>query len=146
MQQGKPIDLTQGYIAYLDPEDHERASLLLWCAAVRVGSNKVYAVRSVNGRHQRLGQFVLDTTETVRYIDGNPLNCCKSNLEIVSRAELSQKPRAIQKGKMSKHKGVSPKRSKWVSRINEAGKTRHLGTYKTEVEAMRAYEKASIGR
>jgi HNH endonuclease len=69
------------------------------------------------------------------HIDGNALDCRRSNLRVVTHAQngQNQKPR----GGTSAHRGVYWNRQirKWVANGRDHGKTRYLGSFEDELEA-----------
>lgn len=78
----------------------------------------------------------------VDHIDGNPKNNAITNLRIVTEHESSLNTKA--KGGSSHFKGVhkSSRGNGWIAQITFKGKVRHLGTFKTEKDAEKAYDKA----
>lgn len=75
----------------------------------------------------------------VDHIDGNGLNCKKSNLRICTHAENQGNYKKTISETSSKFKGVSLKRGKWVSRIKKGGRTIFVGSFDFEEEAALAY-------
>ena len=117
-----------------------------------------YVVRSVakpgGGRTtQRLHRVILSRMlgrellrhEKVDHIDGNGLDNRRSNLRPATKAQNAQNKRP-QVGCTSRYKGVSwhKQRQKWCARIGLNGKLKHLGLFKCELEAARAYNAATI--
>lgn len=78
---------------------------------------------------------------SVDHIDGNGLNCQRSNLRLCTHAQNLSNQRK-QEGTTSKFKGVSWSTSNkgWAARVN--GK--HVGTFKSEEEAGKAYNQEAI--
>jgi hypothetical protein len=77
----------------------------------------------------------------VDHIDGNSTNNRRRNLRTCTRRQnlYNSRPR---RGK-SKYKGVRyEKRTKrWVAEITHRGRKYHLGSFKNEVEAAKAYDR-----
>lgn len=86
--------------------------------------------------------------DVVNHIDNNRVNNTSSNLEWCTTS-LNQKHRyktnyKHSANKKSKYLGVSQNRDKWRARINVNGKQYHIGTFKTEEEAKKAYDDFSL--
>ena len=77
----------------------------------------------------------------VDHIDHNGLNNCRSNLRLSTMAQNVRN--TISRGGSSKYKGVHwCKRSKkWTGQICFNGKGHHLGGFRDEIEAAKAYDK-----
>lgn len=155
----REILLTKGYKSLIDDEDFEKVSCFKWqvkeCCE---RSNTNYATRGiylgrVNGKLKRvtegLENFILGTAAQIDHIDGNGLNNQKGNLRIATTAQ-----NGANKGKLndllgipftSKYKGVN-KRSNGTYRttIKKDNQGYHIGTFKTEKEAARAYDSEAI--
>lgn len=78
------------------------------------------------------------------HIDGDGTNNKVDNLRLVSNQENQMNKRA-KVGCSSKYKGVHwcKQRERWRSRIKISGKFTFLGSYTSEEEAARAYDKAA---
>lgn len=93
----------------------------------------------------RLHRLICDAKpgQVVDHINGNQLDNRKSNLRICTQAENVCNNRRLRKGKSSHlFKGVHLSRSgRWVAQIQKNGKIYHLGTFDSEFDAARAYDK-----
>ncbi len=77
----------------------------------------------------------------VDHIDHNGLNNCKSNLRLCTPAQNSFNKPSINGA--SKYKGIKRDRyeKKWTARVHSNNNTYHIGTFDTEIDAARAYDK-----
>ena len=75
----------------------------------------------------------------VDHIDGNKLNNLISNLRCVSGRQNQQNRKSHRNGKLV---GTKKRSWGWASQITIKGKSKHLGTFKSELAAHKAYMKA----
>lgn len=134
------IPLTQGKVALVDSEMVEVLQAFDWYADA-IG-NTWYAATKILGKKVYLHRFLLGVRgrEIVDHIDCNGLNCCRSNLRVVTKSENT-----VRRGPMgtSGFKGVSYIRSRdrWVAKHSDDVRgTVNLGRFKTAEEAARAYD------
>ena len=144
----KYIKLRDNIYAMVDDEDYGLVSQYKYFAQKsRYGT--YYACRQHQKNcfiyHGYLHYDVLGTTpEEIRplvvdHIDRNPLNCCKSNLRLCTRAQNVYN-RGPVPNRSSKYKGVSydPRRKKnrWRVKLCKEGKPYHVGYFPTEYRAV----------
>ncbi len=151
----KKIKLTQGKIALIDDEDYELFSQDKWC--VSKSENVYYAVRviTIEGQqktiliHREIAARILRRSlrknEEIHHINGDGLDNRRCNLKVVSRSQhmMSSKKRNGQY--TSKYKGVSwcKRDKKWITQIRLNGKLMHIGYFKNELDAAKAYDKTA---
>lgn len=150
MNSGRPkeIPLTRGFIALVDEEDYGRVVARgKWCA--KQDERAVYAQRGLKRDGKNTSELmhrfiagVSDPKTLVDHRDGNGLNNQKYNLRICTKGQnrRNSKKRAAA---MSSYKGVHRNGKKWQARIFLNGKNVALGTFATEKEAARAYDRAA---
>lgn len=148
------IDLSKGYQAIISPCDAD-LQLIKW-SAITGNSGKVYATHSVriNGKRtfETLHQVILSRIlgrelkagEEVDHIDGDGLNCCRSNLRLATRLQNARNMRKS-RANTSGYKGVTLEKEsgKWRAQITSMGKKYNLGRFLTPEEAHEAYCKAA---
>lgn len=66
------------------------------------------------------------------HINGNPLDCRRSNLRVVTASQSSAN---VTGRAASGYRGVYPNKSRWSARAKFAGRIHNLGTYDTPEEA-----------
>lgn len=137
----KHIGLTKGKYAIVDAADYKWLSRYKWTALVTGG--KVYAIRACKGKTILMHREIMKPARglVVDHIDGNGLNNCRSNLRVCTRQQnlYNSRPRA----KKSKYKGVRycDQKDNWIAEATLRGHKHHLGTFRDEVEAARAYDR-----
>jgi len=137
----KRIPLAGGLYAYVDAPDFEALSKYKW--GVRNG----YAARKKGRKYIFMHRQIMQPPEgmVVDHMDRNRLNNCRINLRICTADENTQnKGKPI--GSASRFKGVYPSRrgDTWRAMLTAKGETSHLGTFKEEIEAARAYDYRAV--
>jgi len=152
----KEIPLTKGFTATVDDADFDSIGGHRWCALVGKradGSLRVYAARrkpkAEGGKFELLHRRLMQPAhgQEVDHIDGNPLNNTRGNMRFASHREnlLNMRARTAEQSS-SAFKGVSwyRKDKRWAAKIMAHGRTRHLGMFKDEQQAARAYDAAAM--
>jgi hypothetical protein len=134
----RDLRLSDGSTVTLDDPDFWR----FWKSKLFV-HNRHVCLRDADGRIRRLHREVLEVRDAriVRFLDGNPRNCSRSNLQVLDRSILAT---ARPAQGVCAFKGVSPYRGKWQATIRIAGKLKWLGSFPTPEDAARAYDEAVI--
>lgn len=134
------IQLSQGKVALVSPEDYEAVSAYTWYADY--AGNTWYAATRVNGKKTYLHRFVMQagSGELVDHVDCDGLNCQRGNLRF-----LSKSANTIRRGAISKtgFKGVTFDKSRNRFMAKHCADSRgvvFLGRYVTAEEAARAYD------
>lgn len=137
------IPLTQGKVAVIDFEDFEKVRPYKWQA--HRTKTRWYATRTFGKRFVKMHRFLLDAAKgnKVDHRDGDGLNNRRDNLRECSNAENCRAFRKKWSGSTSKFRGVSwhKSSSSWVSQLCFNGKVFHLGCFKHQEDAARAYDK-----
>ena len=146
----KFIPLTKGKFALVDAEDYDRLNKFKWYAikglatyyAARAGRKSEGLSRSQIYMHRVV--INIPPNMAVDHIDHNGLNNTKANLRICTQSQNTCN-RRVSAGKTSKYKGVSRKKhdKKWAAKIAANGTMYHLGYFKSEIDAARAYDQAA---
>jgi hypothetical protein len=138
----KVIPLTQGKVAIVDPEDFERLKQYNWCAVKGVQTWYAYTL-TADGKRLSMHRLVANAPKrmVVDHINHNGLDNRKSNVRLCTKKQNSQNIRP-RKGCSSRYKGVfKPKdRNSFRAIICHNGKHIHLGYFKEEIDAAKAYD------
>ena len=144
----KRIPLTQGKFAIVDDEDYDY--LMQWKWQARKSHRTYYAVRTCYcfppnkaTRHTiRMHRVIMDVPQgkETDHINHDGLDNRKQNIRVCTRVEngRNQRPR---KNTSSRYKGVSVFETQWRAQIGHNGKKKHIGLYRSEVDAAKAYDK-----
>ncbi len=157
----KMIPLTQGKCAIVDAEDYDRLMKYgNWylmksprnCYAVRrhifkglydtEKFGKLGFRRKFVNMHRQVLQVPDGNGLDIDHINHNGLDNRKINLRICTRQQTCSNRRKCLKTTQSQYKGINKTKShKWEVHIGFKGKIYYLGTYKTEIEAAKVYDK-----
>jgi len=140
------IPLDKGLFAVIDQQDFELVSKYRWYA--RKGKNGVFYATSTLFKNIHMHRIILGaTTELVDHKNQDGLDNRRCNIRLVTHLQNNCNKRSYQKVS-SKFKGVywNKTKQKWSSQITPPGqRTKHVGHFKSEIEAAKAYnEKAKI--
>lgn len=138
MSATRDLRLSDGTSVTLDDADFWR----FWKTRLFI-HNRHVCIRDEEGRIRRLHREILGIRDSriVRFLDGNPRNCTRANLQVLDRSVLAT---ARPAQGVCPYKGVSPYRGKWQATIRIAGKLKWLGSYTSPEEAARAYDDAVL--
>lgn len=143
-----------GFDIELDNEDYERLKNYNYCVNRPIAKNHYlhYFIRGVYKDGKRTGTqlhrdimgCVPGDRKIVDHINGNTLDCRKTNLRFCSRTGNNKNAR-LRKDNKSGVKGVywSKTENKWKAQIRSDGKVFCLGTFDDIEEAALAYHHAS---
>lgn len=143
------IPLTKGKFALIDKEDYQKVCKYKWSFNGRYATRGIY-LGKINGkrkyRTQTLHVELMETPKGMEtdHINGDSLDNRRSNLRICTHKQnlANSKKRSFGKT-FSNYKGAYWNKSlkKWYSNITLYGKTVRIGSFKTEIEAAKAYDK-----
>lgn len=135
------LELTQGKVAIVDPEDYPAPSGLAWHANLIHGV--WYAQHRTKGKHIVGLHTFLTGYREVDHLDGDGLNNRQSNLR-EAEGQNSANTHSHWDG-TSVFKGVSwhESRHKWTAQLTVRGVKQHLGYFAVETDAARAYDAAA---
>lgn len=142
------ITLTKGREAVIDAADAPLISGVNWCT--EEANDTCYAVRTAKSggikRHVRLHRVIMAAPEGVHvdHIDGDGLNCRRSNMRLATHTENMRNSRS-RKDNKSGVKGVcfDVWTGRWQAKIQVDGRTVHLGRFHDLKAAAEAYRAAS---
>lgn len=136
------------YEANVDDSDFDSLSKYRWylMRSKTKHSTRLYAVCDDVGRKRRfMHRIILNPADglDIDHADGNGLNNCRTNLRVCTRSQNIAHAIKPGHGKSSRFKGVSFHRrdSLFFAQIKYHGRSIHLGCFKKEEDAARAYDK-----
>lgn len=132
--------IAAGRVALIDIDDYELVSRHRWWVAA---GKYPYAVTDIQGRRVYMHGLITGFRKT-DHEDLDELNNQRSNLRDGTDGRNEQHQRA-QRGRSSKYKGVwrHSQNPAWIACITIAGRRRHLGSFRDEEDAARAYDAAA---
>lgn len=148
----KTINLTQGQVALVDDWNYDWLNQWKWYARKDSNGN-YYAQRSPYPRGSKAIMMHREIMKTpkgldVDHIDHNGLNCLEENMRNCTHKQNCANFSFRKTPTLSKYKGVSYSTTKYkdkeysyiFAQIRHDDKNLHLGTFKTEEAAARAYD------
>lgn len=134
------IPVKGGPLARVDAEDYDKVSRYRWCA--RHTLYTCYAI--ADGRTPFMHRLITNAPKglVVDHIDRDGMNNTKRNLRICTHAQ-NQHNVGPTPNRSSRYKGVSWHRAsrRWRVSIFCGGRNLHLGYFKDEIAAAKAYDK-----
>ena len=138
------IPLTRGRFAIVDAADYHQLAQFTWFA--ESAHNTFYAARKQNGKSIKMHRQITNAPDhlVVDHIDHNGLNNRKKNLRLCTFADNAKNINSATPG-TSRYKGVHwhKKLNKWAAQITNDKKSHHLGYFKNQLAAAKAYDNAA---
>ena len=144
------IRMAQPRYAKVDPADYKPLKGYEWIA--RKGTSCFYAQMLepnviTDKKMLHMHQVILEVTKgmVVDHINNDTMDNRSANLRAATTAQNSYNRKKLSRQCSSKYKGVWWHKSslKWQTRIVFEKKRIHLGTFKNEIDAARAYDEAA---
>lgn len=144
------IDVGKRHLAAVDKDDVERVGAHRWYLSVGGHGKKFYAETMIDGRKVKMHRLIMNARpgETVEHLKGDGMDNRRQNLRVIRAMQQSTRwgkrhavgvvPRYL-KG----HQRNSPVYEAW---IQNDGRNRYLGRFKTKEEAALAYDREAIRR
>lgn len=139
------ITITGGFVVLYDDEDEPIIRRSNWTPKRVKKANQVYVCRGAPPQrflHRIIMGCQDDPTVIVDHINHNGLDNRKANLRVCTKKQ-NLANRTSSKNSTSKYLGVSMHRKRWKAQISVNGRTRWLGTFKTQEEAALCYNDAA---
>jgi len=145
------IPLTQGKFAIVDPDDYYWLSRYKWCADK--ARNTFYAKH--HRRDRKTGKVIVISMHrqitkapdsfVVDHINYNGLDNRKANLRLATYMQNVCHRRKLDKSSQSRYKGVWWDKGikRWRAKIQVSRKNTYLGSFRDEIKAAKAYDKAA---
>lgn len=136
----KLIALPHGIFAKVDDSDFEHLSTFTWHKTVSGYPCRNTSRKSLEGsRAVYMHKQVMGFPDCeVDHIDGDKLNCQRSNLRPCTRNQNCRN-QSLSRANTSGYKGVIKANHKWRARVKINGKHKHMGYWDTPEEAAAAY-------
>jgi hypothetical protein len=140
------VPLSHGRHAVVDAEDYERVMQHTWWLYEfgKDGNRLHYALTSIEGRTIRLDRFVLEAEgeALVRIMDGDGLNCRRSNLRRADQSRVQAGRRAMRGKVGSPYKGVTrnARTGRYYARVTKGRRVWSLGHFDDDRDAAAAYD------
>ncbi len=142
----KTLELSYGKHAIVDAADYEQLSKYRWCALEK-GRSWYAKTLNRNGTILSMHRLILNAPKGlfVDHINHNGLDNRKKNLRLCTHLENLRNARP-RKGGSSKYKGVCWEKAKkrFRAKIQHNRKGIHLGYFKNEIEAAKAYDRKAV--
>lgn len=135
------------YSALIDDEDFDLVNKYNW--QVDITANGTMYART----YQSIKMHILITGKrNIDHIDGNGLNNQKHNLRVATKQENAQNQRKCITTKTSIYKGVYLTKNiikgktytRWYAQIGHNKKRIHIGSFKNETDAAKAYNQKAL--
>ena len=140
------ITLTKNRFALVDARDYKQLSRYKWSACLC--SRQYYVRRNDKTRGIWMHREIMQPPKgmVVDHIYANGMNNCRCNLRVCTPLENSHNMRP--RGMTSKFKGVAYIREikTWEASITINKRGLHIGYFRTELEAARAYDREAFRR
>jgi hypothetical protein len=141
------VELTQGRQTIVSPEDFDLVAQHRWYGFFNTTSKRWYAyadIKNADGKAERvyMHRLIMNAPRglDVDHANGNSLDNRRSNLRLASRSQ-NQANRPAPRNNQTGFKGVQRGRSgRYIARIQQCGKVKHIGTFTSKVEAAKAYD------
>ena len=128
----------------IDNDDYEYLNQWKWTRSQRYAVRRDYKTGKIVTMHR----VIMNTPKDMDtdHINNNPLDNRKCNLRICTTSQNLQNQRPQKRKTSSLFKGVSydKHRSKWRAYIKHNSVNIHLGRFKTEIEAAKAYNEKAL--
>lgn len=128
--------------AIVDDDDYDSLIVYRWSFNGHCANSSFV----INGRKITIGmhRIIMNAPNgmEVDHINGNPLDNRKCNLRICTH-EQNSRNKKMHTNKNGQYKGTTPHGKHWRATIRHNKSDLHLGTFKTEIEAAKAYDTAA---
>lgn len=141
----KQISLTQGKFAIVDDQDYDWLNQWKWYY-----NNKYAKRKTLGGKTKRktiyMHRLIMNALSgllDIDHKDGNFLNNRRANLRFCNDSQNQRNKHAKKINALSNYKGVSwhKRNKKWIANLVFNQKLIHIGYFKKEIEAAKAYDK-----